>query len=635
MGKNRGLAFREDIEGLRGLAVASVLLFHFDLGMNGGFIGVDVFFVISGFLISGLILTGFESGHLSFSGFFVKRINRLLPAAAVMMFVVLTAGLFVLPPGRLLLTAKTALAQQFWAGNMYLWSAFGYFEAPAENNPFLHVWSLSVEEQFYAVYPLFLVSICRWKRILVPTIIGLLCFCSFALSVYGVAYHRSAAFYFLPTRAWEMLIGSFVWLMSGVRRPQQAVCEVMAWFAIATGLIYPAVAYSSGTSFPGFNALLPCVATGCLLWVGSDPQLISSKMLRMPVLRMIGRISYSLYLWHWPVIVFGRLMFSFSSIWDRLFLLGCSVVMAILSFVIVEAPLRKGGGRTTCWILLSLPIAVSVCLFIIHFDGLPSRSPESVAKYERAIKSRAFLHEVSYDQLISQRLPVFGSPNGSKTVLVWGDSHAMALIPGIDAACRRLNFIGNQVTHSSTPPLSDFVFRSEFGLGEQNPRFARAVFDYVRQKKVDIVIISAAWWSYSADSGFEEAVHRTIDGLVQLGVKVLCVLDVANHSTSPEELASRAWLRLPLPEFTTPHSVHVSRNTVANSVFVSHAGPEVRIVDPAQKLCSVDGVWLGEMGGVVYYRDDHHLSIEGSLLLKDMFFEALEDCFDTVGSSVE
>ncbi len=629
MSNHRGIAYRYDIDGLRAIAVLLVLLFHFDLGVSGGFVGVDVFFVISGFLISGVILSSVESGQFSFRDFWSRRIRRLLPAAALMMFAVLTVGFFILPPQRLLLTASTALAQQFWVGNVYLWRTTGYFDAPAENNPLLHVWSLSVEEQFYAVFPLFLVAVARTRKGWVLPASGILFLGSFAVSVYGVVHHKSAAFYLLPTRAWEMLLGSVVWLLNERRRPKQATCGATAWIAIAAGLIFPAFLYTSRTSFPGLNALLPCAATGCLIWVCSDSGLTASRLLGSTWLRLIGRSSYSLYLWHWPVIVFGQIFFEFESIWIRIMLLGLSGVISYVSYVFVETPLRKGGVGTTRWILCSLPVISVVCLFVIQFDGLPSRVPETVAKYERASRSSAFLHEVSYEELLHQQLPRFGSPDGIARVLVWGDSHAMALIPGIDAACRKLTVAGLQATHSSTPPLIDFVYRSEFGIGEQNRQYAEGVLNCVEANNVDVVIIAAAWWSYSSDPEFDDAVQRTIDALTGLGVQVVCVLDVATHSTTPEERASRAWLRLPLPAFTTPQSVHITRNKAANSSLVSNVRHNVKIVDPAQKLCSPDGDWLGERGDVVYYRDDDHLSIEGSLLLADLFVDVLQKCLES------
>lgn len=626
--RQRTLSYRYDIDGLRAIAVLLVLLFHFDLGIGGGFIGVDVFFVISGYLITGVILSSVDAGKFSFRTFWSRRIRRLFPAAAVMFLVVLVIGFLILPPQRLLLTARTALAQQFWVGNVFLWQTTGYFEAPAENNPLLHVWSLSVEEQFYAIFPLFLVGTARTMRKWVFPLVMILLACSFAMSVYGVSHHKSATFYLLPTRAWELLLGSVVWLINGRYRPKPHFCEALGWFAVTTGILLPAAMYTRNTPFPGLPALLPCIATGCLIWVCGDSRLLISRVLGSTLLRPIGHSSYSLYLWHWPIIVFGRVLFEFESTWVRILLLGLSGIVSYASYIFIETPLRKGGIGQTRWILCSLPTIALICLTVIYFDGLPSRIPDAVAKYERASRSIAFQNDVSYESLKNHHLPSFGSLNGTSKVVVWGDSHAMSLMPGIDSACRKLAITGYQATHSSTPPLMDFVYQSEFGIGDQNSLYAEAVIDFIKSNKINAVIISAAWWSYSSDPEFEFAVQRTIRVLTDLDVKVVLVLDVATHNTTPEERASRAWLRLPLPEFTTPKELHLIRNEVANRILYEQVGPKVMIVDPSIKFCNADGDWLGERGDVVYYRDDDHLSVEGSLLLEDLFVKVLEECLE-------
>ena len=338
--------YREDIDWLRAIAVLSVVAFHFEAPVYGGFVGVDIFFVISGYLITGIIQSELKSGAFSFAQFYERRVRRLLPALYAM--VALTA----LPSFYYLLTSERAeffrsvAAVVTFTSNFFFWFQTGYFDHAAVEKPLLHTWSLAVEEQFYLALPLALWALtlaARGRRFVLPAILMALSVISFALSIWLMKSGRSAtAFFMSPPRAWEFLIGGLV-AADGFPVVRQALARAIARSAAIVLLAISIFGLRQGPGFPGFNALTPCIGAAMFIWSGIGvPTISRSTFAPLEVTRFFGRISYSLYLWHWPLFTFAR--FSKNGlvldVTDKLALFAVTVAISYLSWRYVEQPFR-------------------------------------------------------------------------------------------------------------------------------------------------------------------------------------------------------------------------------------------------------------------------------------------------------
>lgn len=342
------LCYRSDIDGLRAVAVLSVLMFHaFPSVLPGGFVGVDIFFVISGFLITGIILKGLQQGDFSFKEFYARRIGRIFPSLFLVLSVCLTIGWFVLFPDEYRQLAKHTIAGAAFMSNLLSWHQAGYFDTAARSKPLLHLWSLGIEEQFYIAWPLLLVLAWKWTK-KVAAVIVLVAFVSFCLNIWLIGKVPSFTFYFPITRIWELLIGgSLSWLTTSRGAIRSTfLCELFAVLGSLLIAISLAFAKESG-SFPGWFALLPTVGTVLVIGAGSKAW-VNQSFLAFPLCVFIGLISYPLYLWHWPLLVYLKLVVDSDLVLSprqlallKIAVLLISVGLAWVTWRFWEAPLRK------------------------------------------------------------------------------------------------------------------------------------------------------------------------------------------------------------------------------------------------------------------------------------------------------
>jgi peptidoglycan/LPS O-acetylase OafA/YrhL len=364
-------SFRPDLEGLRGVAILLVLLFHADLlGVTGGFIGVDVFFVLSGFLITGLLLRERErSGRISLRDFYARRARRILPAAAVVLVATLAAAWFVLAPLDLVSLAGDAVAVALSVGNIHFAiNATDYFAAEAPPSPLLHYWSLGVEEQFYLIWPALLIAAMRFGRprtsaavaLAIVTVVS----CLAAVVLTGPA--QAWAFFSLGTRAWQLALGGLLAALAVplARLPRKALAPV-GWFGLA-GIVAAAFLYDSSMAYPGVAALLPALGAAAVVAAG-EGRLSVGRLLATRPLRFLGRISYSLYLVHWPLFVLPAAALAIGETLSLEVRLGLTVVAIVLgwaSYRWVEEPIHRGrwlampSGRT----LRAAGVAIVICV---------------------------------------------------------------------------------------------------------------------------------------------------------------------------------------------------------------------------------------------------------------------------------
>ncbi len=636
-GTDSDFCYLSHIDGLRAIAVTLVILFHAGFGFSGGFVGVDVFFVISGFLITGLILRDLQQDRLSLSQFWLRRIRRILPAALTATVLTLIAGSIILLPNDFSALGESIVPQQLMLANVFFWRESGYFATEAELKPLLHFWSLAVEEQFYLVYPLFLMfAFKRLDRKGLNAVLVIATVSSLALSEWGVRNKPGATFFLLPTRAWEMLLGGLIWQLPSLTCHYNRTRQVLSFAALAA-ILSSGLLYSKFTAFPGVAALLPCSATALLIYCNRTQDTLVSSLLSKPLFTLIGQLSYSLYLFHWPVLVLMRHTPGVdpTSSLSRTVALILIIVLAYLSWRFVERPIRHRQIFPNQKRFVLSVFAASLSLIatggtIWALNGIPARIDPTALRYAAARSSIAFADEVELENVTNLSLPTFGVDQSLNRCLIWGDSHAKTLVSGLHVSCLKHQIKGYQATHSTTPPLVDFVWQSEYGLREESPAFARGVVELVESEHIQMVILASMWAVYQNDPSFESCLRKTVLELNRRGTRVIIVRDVATHGGNIPLMLSRA-VRIgrDISRIGTTSEQYARHNAAFDGVVKRLDPSSVTILDPRSALVDTHGFWRAELDGVVLYRDSNHLTIEGSHRLIPVFDELLHDVFET------
>jgi peptidoglycan/LPS O-acetylase OafA/YrhL len=505
MQKVSSLSYRADIDGIRAVAVMLVVVFHFHLvpGIKSGFIGVDLFFVISGFLITSIVQRQLDSGTFRLTTFWVHRVRRLAPALVATTVLTLCAGWLWLLPVEFTNLAQQTIAAQLYFANIFYWRNVNYFGLQAHDVYLLHTWSLAVEEQFYIFFPiaLLLISKVAFAKRRLTTVLACMTLCSFALNLYFVGTKPEATFYLMPTRAWELLAGSLLALFVARRDRSHPVIANATGFAAVALLAIALLTYREDISFPGVFALLP-VASGVLFILsGSLGESLTSQTLSRPWLTYFGKISYPLYLVHWPVNVFATTRLGSTYTWQwRLGMLVLSIALAAAIFHGVEGPIRrwlenKKTGRVLSWYVASLTCAVAASIFVTQTQGVPKRFPESVltlANYSRdlppARSECAFSGTVELDVQSMCRL---GDQRVQPKWFVYGDSHAWAASASVDIWLKKTGQSAVFMFLHSCPPLKGvYVFRQGATCFDSN---AAAVGLLAKTPSLSHVFLISTW----------------------------------------------------------------------------------------------------------------------------------------------
>ena len=641
--------YRPEIDGLRAIAVLAVVLFHAEFGCPGGYVGVDVFFVISGFLITSLIWKDLESGRFSIVNFWERRARRIVPALVVMTLAVLVAGWFLLMPRDLKSLGQASASQTVFMANVHYWRDTGYFGGDANEKPLLHTWSLAVEEQFYFVVPgllwlaFFRLKMRSRKGILILLSIGWIL--SFVLSVHGVKTGPSFTFYMLHSRAWELLTGSLVAFLGfpAVLSQRQPWREILSFLGLA--LIFLAILfYSEQTPFPGWAALPPCLGAALFIWANKPsetaradalaPSFVGRCLAAKPVV-FIGLISYSLYLWHWPFLAFSHYrILDPLSVGQRATMVVLGFVCAVLSWKFVETPFRErhiGASRQSIFALSGGALAAIFVLGAICIvrQGFPTRFPAQTQKYTQAAADIDSTYSLTLDDARAGNFPKIGAtaPNLAPTVFVWGDSHARSATPAIDEALKQQGWVGLSAFRSSTPPLLGWNPKPQITT-DQSVAYNDAVYAHIQSHRYRNVILIARWRYYTENNqyspAFSNALIKTVQALTKIGLHPVVMLDVP----APRYNVPRAlWLAALAHSSTEPL---LTKPTDADTVdffkpatldALRAAGAEIFNPKP-QFLDSSKRHYLLEKNGIPLYYDKNHLTVAGAKEMVTPFYRA-------------
>lgn len=634
---NNHLKYQAYVDGLRAVAVLSVIFYHADLGFSGGYVGVDVFFVISGYLITGLILKELEGGHFYITEFWERRVRRIFPALAVVVLITLVAGWFLYFPSDFKELGQSVLAQALLVSNIYFYEAAGYFAQGVEVKPLLHTWSLAVEEQFYLFFPFLLIVFKRFSKHSIIPAIFLLCGGSFILSVYCSYTHPRANFYLLPTRAWELSIGSFLAAVDSRRTSVRWLAESISWIGLLA-VLFAIFCYDRETRFPGVAAILPCVGAAMVIWSNNVTLTSAGKLLAIRPIVFIGLISYSLYLWHWPVLVF----FKYWAVAplppsQRFLLLLISLVLAVFSWKFVETPFRRRAlleRRSHIFAFFGLTTAV-MCLaglVIFRLDGAPSRIPAAALQYlqenpvvegdNNSISSRV----LTLMDAQNGNFNFFGTTNLGQPIdlLVWGDSHAQVEIPMLDALCKEHSVRAVAATHSQTAPLVGYESRGVWSLNRDSLAFNDAVVEFVQSKHISNVIIIARWDYYITEDKGTDRLHRgimaTIEALQNSGAKIWIMRQVPKYSWNvPKALASAVLHGHDPEQLGRPVAEQRIEMQIQNPIFEGISSSNVTILDPTDFFVDASGRCRVAKDGKSLYFDTDHVNLAGAFMLRPLF----------------
>lgn len=647
------LTYRPDIDGLRAIAVVSVVLFHANLGLPGGFVGVDVFFVISGFLITHLVIRDLREGKFSLGDFWQRRARRILPALVPAALAALILAIAFLPPAPLALAGHSAAWLAVFASNIFFWINLDYFSTAAESTPLLHTWSLAVEEQFYLLFPPLLMLGAKFVKRSVDRLVFLvasLAVASLVTSLFVTKTHPTQAFYFLHTRAFELLTGALlVFCPKTLLEDRRILREFLS--ALGLSLIGGACFYyTKETPFPGWHALVPCIGAALFIFgntsTSATPPTYSGRALAWRPFVFIGLVSYSFYLWHWPPLALANQWhFASDSAISRLALVLGAFVCAVLSWRFVEKPFRKPGAFSRGIVVaacsaLAIGALAGAGIAIAADGGKVSRVPPQALAWLGAYMDPTYAYPVMPSRVKSDALPVVGveDPEIDPTILIWGDSHAMAVMSVINKVCRETNQRALGAWYASTLPVRGYYSWGRYGLNEQAIPFAEDLFVMIQAKKIRKVILIAYWTSYFeqppetylqygiSKDPFVKALLQTVKDLQALGVRVYFQRQAPNyHVRVPEELARRSLFgNAPTSGAITAESLIIDsepmrlleRDLVAAGVVM---------IDTWTAISTPAGIPMVAVDGKSLYGDNHHLSTHGAELLLGTYRAVLRE----------
>ncbi|SMD03025.1 Peptidoglycan/LPS O-acetylase OafA/YrhL, contains acyltransferase and SGNH-hydrolase domains [Primorskyibacter flagellatus] len=652
------------------MAVLPVVLYHFGMpGLSGGFVGVDIFFVISGFLIGGILWAELNrTGRVRLGAFFLRRVRRLAPAYLAMAAITLACAWFILLPFDFREFGQELVAATVYLANVHYFDSAGYFDQASDQKLLLHTWSLAVEEQFYIVLPLLLIVLARWRAHLPAVLVGLGVL-SLSACLWMMTVSPPAAFYLFPFRAWELLAGVCLAITGYQRGLSWQVHPALSWVGIA--LIAVAVfLFEAGDHFPGFYALVPVLGATLIIANGRDKNIINRALCSRPAL-FFGLISYSLYLWHWPIVTLLRYYQGEHDLaaWQILLMLAAAVVVSWISWRVVETPFRRGvlpGWQLVAGYVTAAMMLAGGALSFAFSEGLPGRfTPES---HPYIAATRDFNQD--WSRCTQPVTGVWGGieicpigPAGPPKVLIWGDSHARAFKEGIERAAFEANQPGLLIWRPGCPPLIG-VLKDELVSSPSEEAACASSVEVVLQglaatASIQTVLLVGRWSYYAEGTGIgaddRNRIELKPDPAGPLTVrdrqKDLFADALALTVTRLSQLAKQIFVQQQPPEifdYTARKAAQalaygqidpdVLRNglgtTTREALRVRFAGadaalarvtnvPGVRVIDLWTRMCSQTACSAIFNATPIYF-DNNHVTNAGALALRDLYAPVFE-----------
>lgn len=663
------MIYRREIDGLRAVAVVPVILFHTEFSwFGGGYVGVDVFFVISGFLITSIILAECEAGTFTIAGFYERRARRILPALFFVMFCTIPFAWLWMPPSQLMQYSDSLVATALFCSNYLFWSEVGYFAAEAAEKPLLHTWSLAIEEQFYLFFPVLVWMFWFLGRKKLAIGIGIVALASFAVSVFAYSPLSESNFYLMPSRAWELLAGSILAFNERDRPPHvrfgSLVAQVLSGFGLAM-IVYSVIAYNERTPISG-STLLPVAGT-CILLAFATSNTFVGRFLSQRWLVSIGLVSYSAYLWHQPLFAFARLR---NINTPSPFLYGCLCVvvgiLAYLSWRYVEMPFRDRHRFARTKIFTFATVA-TILITAIGLAGSLTKirymrfTNEEVAAIEQVGVTESDCDwQAPLPEFPKVETCIFGTSGGSAPIILWGDSHADALLAAADEAFKATGNTGFRVRNGYCNAIVGVYSSRKFSLRKVDTceKSQTALLDLLRKLKPRAVVIAMRWTFqlFPVEGRIEElGFDNGEGGREKESYRAYIVPDAAGHLATGSEAKSAAIQRFiasfttmgasvlvqyPVPEVgwnvpnlnfkhlistgVIPPIISTSarrfdeRNAFAIGVLDSLVKePGILAIKVSEILCDsyVADRCVAQINGVPLYFDDDHLSKEGAKLV--------------------
>ena len=660
-------SYRTDIDGLRALAVLSVVTFHaFPSVIVGGFIGVDIFFVISGFLISNIVFRALIDGDFSFRVFYQRRINRIFPALNLVLIFCLGFGWLTLLADEYAQIGKHAWWGSGFLSNFVLWSESGYFDSAAEEKPLLHLWSLGIEEQFYIIWPLLLWLSWRLKSSFI-VIITTVAISSFFANVYNYWYDPIADFYSPLSRFWELIFGAalaYAKLRSEGYLSENNKCT--AWFNILNNENTPGVIdkyarniASVGGSiliitgllfvtkmnvFPGFWALLPTIGTLLIIGAG-EMAWVNRQLLSNQVMVWVGLISFPLYLWHWPLLSFARVVAGETpSAWVRVVALTISVILAWLTYSFIERPIRYGAhGKFKALVLVCVMALIGYLGYTIYqAEGYEDRLAAKGSSANRAEMIRPPAVDSACLEYVGENAPIFNycrfNDVGSReTYAVIGDSHAHAAFPGISNILANKGINTVLFANAECPPFLGAEYgRNGYVQNSCKARIESVIATVSNKSDITRVIIFSRGAVYISGKGFGEAenyatesppipplvfadsLQRTVHAIQGAGKLVFYVTENPELGISPMSCIVRPFRKNPR-NCSIDKTIVLDRQAEYLDIVSKIRG--VVLINTLNAFCPHDSC-ISSANGSLLYADDDHLSVSGSAFQADILSQA-------------
>lgn len=654
------LPYRPEIDGLRAIAVLSVVLYHYGAPIQGGFTGVDVFFVISGFLIGGILLREHRAtGRIDIFAFYIRRFRRLAPAFFAMLFVTMAIGWMILLPFEYREFAKSAIATTVYLSNVLFFRSAGYFDTASEEKPLLHTWSLAVEEQFYIVLPLLFLGLAWARRSFLATLV-LLWITSLLACVSLTPSYPTAAFFLFPFRAWELLSGVLLAIFFAERSSAptlHASVSLIGLLSIGLGfLIIPAGAY-----FPGYFALLPVVGTVLLLLNGNANNVVNTA-LSGKLATFFGRISYSLYLWHWPILVLALYLRGDElGLFELSLWLLISILIATLSWRYIETPVRQNtliNGRKIFLGTAALSVlALAVSGMIFKRDGIVTRFSDEAQIHINATAdflqdwSRCYIAENGTLEGI-ELCPI--GPEGDPEILVWGDSHVRAMREGLDLASLEAKVPGVIIWRAGCAPFFGIEKEETAATpsqnaecGVSNQQIEAAIAEMPGLKRVLLIGRWSYYWT-GTGTGLDQhnkirvwapehpeneqadaltfAADATVTKLNALGLNIYVMQqppEIADYDSriSARSLAlkDQPLARIERANPTIPVPITEARQTEPNRVWeMLETQEKLQLISIWDELCD-DGLCSAVHENVGQYFDNNHLTNSAAIRVRSVF----------------